>query len=220
VKPARIVTLVVVLVSFGITALAYPRLPAEIATHWGPSGTPDGFAGKLSAWLIPVIGGILAAFLLWLPRIFPLRANFESFRHQYDWFIAAFEVFFLGLNAWMLAFNLGYEVSANVFMPFAMGLLFIYIGVILPKAKRNWVFGIRTAWTLTDDRVWRQTHRAAGWMFVGAGVVSLIGALFPAYGIWFVVVSALAAGVGSVAYSYFAWVRLGRPQGNGAAPAS
>jgi uncharacterized membrane protein len=220
VKPARIVALALVLVSFAITALAYPHLPAQIATHWGPSGAPDGFAPKSAAWWMPVIAATLGVILLWLPRIFPLRANFESFRPMYDWFVAAFEAFFLGLNAWTLAFNLGYEVSANVFMPFAMGLLFILVGAMLPRAKRNWVFGIRTAWTLTDDRVWAETHRVGGWLFVGAGVVSLVGALFPKYGIWFVIVPALVAGMGSVAYSYAVWVRLGRPQGGGAAPAA
>ncbi len=218
-KPSRIVTLVLVLVSFGITALAYPNLPARIAVHWGSSGMADGFASKSAAWFTPVLQAVLAVFLLWLPRIFPLRANFETFRPYYDWFVAAFSAFLLGLNVWMIAFNLGYEVSSNVFMPFAMGLLFIFIGAIMGKAKRNWVFGIRTAWTLTDDRVWAETHRAARWMFIGAGVLALIGAFFPQYGVWFVLVPAIAAGGGSVAYSYVVWVRLGRPQ-NGATAAS
>lgn len=218
-KAPRIVTLVLVVLSVAITAIVYPRLPAEIAIHWGPSGAADGFASKPSAWMIPAIQAVLAVFLLWLPRIFPLRANLESFRPEYDWFVAALEAFFLGLNVWSLAYNLGYQVSANVFMPFAMGLLFIVIGVMLPKAKRNWVFGIRTAWTLTDDRVWAETHKFGGRLFIAAGIVSFVGVFFPTQGMWFVLVPALVAGFGSVVYSYVVWTRLGRPQ-NGSASRS
>ncbi len=218
-KPARIAVIVIIVTAVALTALAYPSLPATIATHWGPSGTPDGFSAKTMAWFVPGIMIALGALLLWLPSIFPLRANIDAFRTQYDWFVAALELFFLALTAWMLAWNLGYEVSPNVVIPFGMGLLFVYLGIVMGQAKRNWVFGVRTAWTLSDDRVWDQTHRVARWLWIGAGIVTMLGAFWPEYGMWFVLVPVIVAAVGSVAYSYVAWVRLGRPQGGGAAPA-
>ncbi|MCK7526814.1 MAG: SdpI family protein [Ignavibacteriales bacterium] len=41
----------------------------------------------------------------------------------------------------------------------AMGLLFIVIGSMLRKAKRNFFIGIRTPWTLSSDYVWDKTHQ-------------------------------------------------------------
>ena len=219
-KPPRIAVLVIVVGAFAVTAFAYPSLPATIATHWGPSGQPDGFSTKTATWLVPAIMAVLAVLLLWLPRIFPLRANIEAFRTQYDWFVAAIEAFLLGITVWSLAWNLGHEVNANAVIPFGIGLLFIYVGIVMGHAKRNWIFGVRTAWTLSDDRVWNETHRAARWMFIAAGGFAMLGVLFPAYSMWFVLVPSLLAAIGSIAYSYVVWVRLGKPQGGGAAPAS
>jgi uncharacterized membrane protein len=69
--------------------------------------------------------------------------------------------------------------------------------------------GIRTPWTLSSDRVWRETHRLGGRTFVGAGLVSVLAALaLPrAPGVW---VAMAAVGLGAmvpVAYSYVAWRR-------------
>ena len=219
-KPARIAVLVIIAAAFAATALAYPSLPETVATHWGPSGTPDGFSAKTGVWLVPVLMAGLAVLLFWLPAIFPLRSNIEAFRPQYEWFIAALEAFLLVVHAWTLAWNLGYEVSPNIIMPLGMGLLFVFLGVVMGQAKRNWVFGVRTAWTLSDDRVWDQTHRVARWLWIGAGLVTMLGALWPPYAMWFIFVPVIVATVGSIGYSYVAWVRLGRPQDGGAAPAA
>jgi len=83
---------------------------------------------------------------------------------------------------------------------------FIILGNVLPRARPNWWFGIRTPWTLSNDRVWVRTHRVGGYLLAGAGVVLLAGAALP--GPWTFalgVVAAIAAGFGSLVYSYFAW---------------
>lgn len=45
------------------------------------------------------------------------------------------------------------------------------LGNAMPALRPNWFFGIRTPWTLRDDRVWDRTHRVAGHALVGASIL-------------------------------------------------
>ena len=52
--------------------------------------------------------------------------------------------------------------------------LVVLLGVLgnaMPALRPNWFFGIRTPWTLRDDRVWDRTHRVAGHALVGTSVL-------------------------------------------------
>lgn len=202
-----------VVAAFIVAAAAYPALPQTIARHWGVSGAADGFSGKGGVFSIPLVMLGLWLILTWLPGIFPLRANFESFRPEYEWFVAALEGFLFAIHGWTVAWNLGWQVSPSNVVPLGVGMLLGYAAWVMGRAPRNWVIGIRTAWTLSDDRVWAETHRVARWIWALAAVLCALGALFPSYSTWFILVPVLLATVGSVAYSYAVWVRLGRPEG-------
>jgi len=56
-----------------------------------------------------------------------------------------------------------------------MGFLFIFAGLLMRKAKRNFFIGIRTPWTLSSDRVWDQTHRVGSWLFIASGILAFAG---------------------------------------------
>ena len=90
----------------------------------------------------------------------------------------------------------------------AMGLFFFFVGVLLGKAKQNYFIGIRTPWTLQDERVWNETHQRGALVFKISGVIALLGIIFPSLSIWFLLVPVLLATVYIVAYSYFVYRRL------------
>jgi len=75
------------------------------------------------------------------------------------------------------------------------------------KFRKNFFVGIRTPWTLTSDVVWERTHRLAGWLFVLAGLVWIVGGLLHASPV-VLVVAALAAGFIPAIYSYFLYRRV------------
>jgi len=87
-----------------------------------------------------------------------------------------------------------------------VGVLFLILGNYLPKTRQNWLMGIRTPWTLSDERVWDKTHRFAGPLFMAAGMAVLWSALFAplAWRVPVLIVAVLAACFASYAYSYFA----------------
>lgn len=57
--------------------------------------------------------------------------------------------------------------------------LFLVIGNVMGKLRPNYTVGIRTPWTLANDRVWDQTHRFGGKTFVFAGGLLCVLAALP-----------------------------------------
>ena len=71
------------------------------------------------------------------------------------------------------------------------------------------MFGVRTPWTLSNERVWARTHRLAGYTMTIAGVVIVATALLLPPGLIDAVFIAcvVAALAGPVVYSYLTWKR-------------
>ena len=90
----------------------------------------------------------------------------------------------------------------------AMGILFFYIGIMVQNTSRNYMIGIRTPWTLANDAVWDKTHRLGGKLFMAAGVLAAIGAIWPRYGLAFLLAPVLAVTIITVAYSYIIFRKI------------
>jgi len=197
-----------VLAAFVVSAIAYRRLPERVPVHWDVHGNVNGYGSRFAgAFGMPLLMLGLWLLLRLLPRIDPRRANYAKFADTYDLFVDSLVGLLLVMQLALLANTLGWPVSMERVAPVLIGLQFIILGNALPRARPNWWFGIRTPWTLSNDRVWARTHRVAGYLLAGAGaVLLLIGAFAPtslafALGVGAVV----AASVGSLVYSYFAW---------------
>jgi len=202
-KKMQIVSLVIVALAFLIGIYAYPLLPEKVASHWGFDGEADGYMGRdFGAFFVPVLSLAMLVLFTVLPSLDPLRKNYESFRAEYDIFIVAMLGFFLYIHLLTLRYNLGYQFNLVQFLAPAFAALFFYVGMLVGKAKQNWFVGIRTPWTLSNEVVWTKTHKLAGSMFKAAGVVALLGLVFPAIGLIASVAVLLAAAVASVVYSY------------------
>lgn len=61
-----------------------------------------------------------------------------------------------------------------------LGLLWLGLGLILPRVRRNAFLGVRTAWTLTSDENWARPHRVGGYAMSLGGLAGLLAvALVP-----------------------------------------
>jgi uncharacterized membrane protein len=198
-----------VALSFAVSLYALPRVPDQVATHWNAAGQPDGSMAKLPGLLLlPAATAGLLVLLSAVPRIDPLRENVAAFREYYDWLVVFLAAFMAFVNGLVVAYNLGYDVNVARMLSPALGLLFVFVGVLLEEAERNWLVGIRTPWTLSSDEVWERTHRLGGTLFKAAGVVAFAGVLLPEYALWFVVVPAIATAVFTTVYSFVVYRRL------------
>jgi uncharacterized membrane protein len=202
---------IIILASFGVGIYLYPDMPEKMASHWNARGEVDGYMQKgWALFLMPGITVLLYLMYLLIPRIDPLKKNIEKFRPYFDWFILLMIVFLAYIHGLSIATNLGYKFNMTTMILPALGVLFIYIGFLVEHAKRNWFIGIRTPWTLSDDRVWEKTHRLGGTLFKIAGVLVFLSFLFESVALWIVLGSALIAGLYPVVFSYFEYEKLKR----------
>jgi uncharacterized membrane protein len=80
------------------------------------------------------------------------------------------------LHVGVLLFNLGYDIKIDIIVPIAVGILFIVLGNYMPKFKHNYFVGIKTPWTLANEKVWAKTHRFGGKVFIVMGLVLVFSA--------------------------------------------
>lgn len=172
---------VLLVAMWGFALAVYPRLPDTIPIHWNASGEVDGWAGKWPmAFGLPATATGVWLLLLFLPRIDPRRESYDRFRDTY-WLVVNLVVLFLaGLEVATLGVPLGLEVDVAAVTIASLGILFVVLGNYLPRVRPNWWMGVRTPWTLSNDRVWRETHRLAGRTFVLGGIALVVAALLPA----------------------------------------
>ena len=73
--------------------------------------------------------------------------------------------------------NAARTVSGNDVLHFVgvgMGALFLALGNIMPKVRRNSIFGLRTEWSMANDAVWQKSQRFGGFAFVISGLCMIV----------------------------------------------
>ena len=61
---------------------------------------------------------------------------------------------------------------------FLMGILYIVLGNIMPKVRRNGLVGFRVSWTLYNDTTWQKSNRFAAAALMIDGVFTIISTAF------------------------------------------
>jgi uncharacterized membrane protein len=197
----------IILLTIAFTVSVYSGLPDRMPVHWGVRGNVNRYGSRAeAAFLMPIVMIGLWLLLRFLPRVDSRRANYAKFGDTYDLLVNSLIGLFAVMHVALLGTALGWPISMERLVPALVGLQFLILGNALPRARPNWWFGIRTPWTLTNDRVWMRTHRVGGYLLAAAGIVLLVAAAVP--GAWTVTLGITAVGAaafGSFIYSYFAW---------------
>jgi uncharacterized membrane protein len=200
--------LAVITAMFATAAIRWQSLPERLPVHWNASGQVDGYGGKFEGLLLlPLIAVGVYLLLRYLPRIDPARANYAGFAGTYLLLRIVILVYF-GFFYLVMNLALG-ESDAVPFEQLVFGgisVLFIVLGSMMGKFRPNWFAGIRTPWTLSSKTSWTRTHRLGGWVFIVAGVATLVASLFSGIAATVTMLVVILPGVVFlVAYSYFVW---------------
>jgi len=170
----ELVTLAFIIIMFGTAFYVYPMLPPKIPTHWDASGQANGFSGRNGVFFIPIIFVIISILLFILPLMEVFRKNMLEIYRYYYAFKVFFGLFFTVLFISSILPNFGYNINVSYIVIWMMSFMFIGLGMILPKIKRNFMFGIRTGWTLSSDKVWDKTHKLGGILFALFGIINIL----------------------------------------------
>ena len=187
----------------------YSRLPDRVAVHWDIHGEPNRYASRVeAACLLPVLMVALYLIMQWYPSRDPRAANIAKFRGAYDTIVAAMIAVLGVVHVLVLGQSLGWRVDITTVLFVCGGAMLVLLGNLLPLARSNFIFGIRTPWTLSSEHVWTRAHRVGGYAMVAAGLLTMVSAFFarPA-GAVVALASLILAGVIPVVYSYLLWSR-------------
>lgn len=205
-----IIPIIIILITLIAGIQIYPNLPERVPSHWNSQGEVDDWSSKeFVVFFMPILALAIYVLMSFIPRIDPLRKNYEKFAKVYFFFKALISLFLVALYVFMLAAASGFEMNITYFVVPLFSLLFIIMGVMIPKLKRNWFIGIRTPWTIHSDAVWSDTHKFSGKAFITAGTISFLGALVPSYAFVIFITAVLTASAISVVYSYFSFKKRG-----------
>ncbi len=203
-KTVIIINVLLAILVLGFGLIMQSRFPQPMAIHWGESGQADGYGSNFTGiWLIPIMVVGLSLLLKVIPSIDPLKENIRKFIGEYNLFVFMFAVFMLYIQMLALAYNLDWINNINPYIMPALGVFMIFVGQLVSKARRNYFIGIRTPWTLQDERVWDETHKQGGLAFKISGIIALFGILFPSIGMWLLMIPLMITVIYTIALSYF-----------------
>ncbi len=170
-----IVVIVLHLIVLGYFAFSLPS-DAKVPMHWNINNEIDGWSGKTTGLIFGVVMTLGMFLLLYLlPLYSPWSRNYKQ---RLDSFIPTISLVLVLFFALISIYSL-YLAQSGVTPRFQMilvliGLLFIFLGNLLPKAPRNFFVGIRTPWTIANEEIWQKTHRVGGKLFVLSGLIFII----------------------------------------------
>lgn len=169
--------------AMALAALLVGRtLPEDMVlpVHWDLSGTPDAWAGKWLALFTPaIIAGLVSLVFYFLPSIEPRGKNLLRSQGLYLWGWAAVLFMTVAIDIVVLSLALGWGLPVNHVIVGSFGVIFVIIGNQLGKSRSMFFIGLRTPWTLASEEVWVRTHRLAGKLMVGGGLIVVVAALLP-----------------------------------------
>ncbi len=188
--------------------LAQVGWAATVPIHWGPDGSPNGYGPAwLGFLLVPAITVGLAAMFAAIPAIEPRRDNLLRSASAYRTVAVAVTVLMFGVHVVVVVAGTGRDAPVALVVGGGVGLLFAAIGNVMSTVRSNYMFGVRTPWTLSSDVSWDKTHRLVGRLFVASGIGIAAASLFGLMQlvIWLLVGSVTIVLVVAFAYSYVVW---------------
>lgn len=204
---SEIIPVILIAAMFVLAVIAWPQAPDRIPIHWGISGEPDNYAGKVFGLFgAPLISLGIYALIFILPRIDPRRKNYALFWGKYLVIRTIIITVLACIQVVTFLWSTGFDVNMNIAVFMIIGFLLIFIGNYLGKLRSTWFVGIRTPWTLSSKESWNKTHRLGGWIFVVFGLALVIAAPFQEKSAFWVLAAAGAAAlVFLYVYSYLVW---------------
>lgn len=201
---------VCIVIMLVVGGLLYPSLPEQMPRQWGFNGEVNSYMPKeIAIIFLPALTAVLWAVLVIVPYIDPRRENYEKFQVSYVRVRQAIAVFMLILHIMMLTQYDNPTVMVKGIL-FGVAMLFAVLGNELGRFRQTFFAGIRTPWTLADERVWRKTHRVGARWMTGIGVLNMI--VVPVLPLQlagiFLLVTVVGVSLAIVVYSYVVYQQL------------
>ena len=194
-----IITSIIILLPILAGLVLWNQLPAQIATHFGSNGAPNGWSSKgFAVFGIPLILLVVHWLCVAFTGTDPKNQNISDKMITLVLWICP--VMSIACNASMYMYTLDSSINTTKFGMLLMGCIFIVIGNYMPKMKQSYTIGIKLPWTLSSEENWYRTHRFAGYTFMLGGVFVIVAGFMQL--MWVAFVALLVMSGLPMVYSY------------------
>ncbi len=181
----------VIAAAFLISVLVFLRMPATAR----PTVVPL-IQRLVVAFFLPATALAVLFILKRVAAKEPRRENYAKFRGTFELLLDITVVVLFGLqlllHGWLIVFHRLDSTPGLGLVPTTLvGLALVIVGNVLPRIRPNSAVGIRTPWTLRDERTWAGVHRAGGYLIMGLGLAFLAVTFIDFHKVWWVVVPGL-----------------------------
>jgi uncharacterized membrane protein len=164
----------IVLVPFLYLSYIWQDLPGKVPIHWNVAGEIDRYGDKIELLIASIVLPLLSYCLFLIIPLFDSDGKIQKMGEKFQ--NLKFGVI---LSTSLIAIFIIYSsqtlqvTNINVVFGF-LAVMFIVIGNYMKSMGQNYFIGIRTPWTLKNEKVWREVHTIASYLWVGAGIVLLL----------------------------------------------
>ena len=179
---------------FITTAVALQFVPDIIPAHYDATGEITRWGSKNELFILPAMTLFFVVLLQLITFFFERRAKNSPFEKEkaecrtnikvLNLATIGMEVMFTIMGGWFLwtakaeaESSATHAIMGVNFGWIIMGLLFIFLGNIMPKTRMNGVIGVRTEWSMFNEVTWAKSNRFGGYVFIVTGVLMMLVAL-------------------------------------------
>lgn len=172
-----IITTLLCLAPMFLGIIVYRSLPERIPSHFDFNGNVTGDMNKNGmVFLMPLLFAAVNVFCHFSINVDPKRRNAPpAMKFLLKWLISALACLAVPMS---LLKGLQIDVSITHVIMLFLGFLCIICGDYMPKCRQNYTVAIKTPWTLNSEENWKKTHHMAGYLWMGAGALMLLGTFF------------------------------------------
>ena len=176
-----IVSSILILLPIAAGLIMWDALPPEMATHWSLNGSANGWSSRnFTVFAMPLILLVGHWICVAVTAMDPKNKNQTRKAMELIFWIFPFTSLFAGTMVYANAF--GMDLGRNTIYAVVLGFMFVVIGNLLPKCRRNHTMGIKVKWTLASDENWNATHRFGGKVWVIGGLILMLCGFLPGGG--------------------------------------
>jgi uncharacterized membrane protein len=190
-----------------ISGLCFVQLPATIPTHFNLEGEADKHGPAWTIFLVPGVMLLMIGLFVLFPWLSPKEFEVQGGKPTYLQLMVIVVGMFGFINVVMLISAFQARSPSRMLIA---GLC-VFLGMVanlLGKVDRNFFIGVRTPWTLANERVWIDTHRLAAWLGVLGAAVGFALALVPGAPLWLPFVAIVATFAYPAIHSLVLYKRL------------
>jgi uncharacterized membrane protein len=207
-KLLKIITWPLLMAPAVYLALVWNALPDRLPLHFNIKGEADRYGNK-TEFLLTIGGLILLAILIYLflpliHKIDPKKTAGEN-KTRLPRLALGIALFLSSITCFVInSAETGNMKMNSKFFAAGLGLFWCLMGNYMYNIKSNYFIGIRLPWTLHDENNWKQTHRLAGKLWFGGGLLIIVSAFMlpSAVVIWLLIIVAIITILIPIIYSY------------------